>query len=132
MDKFKDGWLPTGDVGKIVDGWIYIIDRKKDIINASGFKIMPREVEEVIYMHPAVSEVAVVGLPDEYRGETVAAFIKLKNGYKASEKLREDIITFCKNNLAPYKVPKILNFVDEIPKTPSGKIMRRAFRNENT
>ncbi|AWR96070.1 AMP-binding protein [Acidianus brierleyi] len=132
MDKFKDGWLPTGDVGKIVDGWIYIIDRKKDIIDASGFKIMPREVEEVIYMHPAVSEVAVVGLPDEYRGETVAAFIKLKNGYKASEELKEDIITFCKNNLAPYKVPKVLNFVDEIPKTPSGKIMRRVFRNENT
>ncbi len=132
MDKLKDGWLPTGDVGKIIDGWIYIIDRKKDIIDASGFKIMPREVEEVIYMYPAVSEVAVVGLPDEYRGETVAAFVKLKDGYKVSEKLKEDIISLCKNNLAPYKVPKILNFVDEIPKTPSGKIMRRVFRNENT
>jgi long-chain acyl-CoA synthetase len=131
MEKFKDGWLPTGDVGKIIDDWVYVIDRKKDVIDASGFKIMPREVEEVIYMHPAVSEVAVVGLPDEYRGETIAAFIKLKSEYKASEKIKEEIISLCKNNLAPYKVPKIINFVDEVPKTPSGKIMRRAFRNEN-
>ncbi|BDC18833.1 AMP-dependent synthetase [Acidianus sp. HS-5] len=132
MDKFKDGWLPTGDIGKIVNGWVYIIDRKKDIIDASGFKIMPREVEEVIYEHPAVSEVAVVGLPDEYRGETVAAFIKLKDSYEPSEKLKEEIISLCRKNLAPYKVPRIVNFVNEIPKTPSGKIMRRAFRNENT
>ncbi|BFI74519.1 AMP-binding protein [Sulfurisphaera ohwakuensis] len=130
MEKFRDGWLSTGDIGKIIDGWVYIIDRKKDIINASGFKIMPREVEEVIYMHPAVSEVAVVGLPDQYRGETVAAFIKLKDDYTPSEKVEEEIISLCRKNLAPYKVPKIIRFVDEIPKTPSGKIMRRVFRNE--
>jgi long-chain acyl-CoA synthetase len=130
MPPFKDGWLPTGDIGKIINGWVYIIDRKKDIINASGFKVMPREVEEVIYMHPAVDEVAVVGLPDEYRGETVAAFVKVKEGYEENEKLKEEIISLCRRNLAPYKVPKIINFVKEIPKTPSGKIMRRAFRGE--
>ncbi|ARM75540.1 AMP-binding protein [Acidianus manzaensis] len=131
MDKFKDGWLPTGDLGKIIDGWIYIIDRKKEIIDASGFKIMPREVEEVLYMYPAVDEAVVVGLPDEYRGETVVAYVKLKDGYYNTEEIKKDIITFCRKYLAPYKVPKEIRFVNEIPKTPSGKIMRRAFRNDS-
>ncbi|ALU32669.1 AMP-binding protein [Sulfolobus acidocaldarius] len=131
MEKFKDGWLPTGDIGKIENGWVYIIDRKKDVINASGFKVMPREVEEVLYMHPAVEEVAVVSVVDEYRGETVGAFIKLREQFSESDELKKDIIDFCRQRLAPYKVPKVVNFVKEIPKTPSGKIMRRAFRNEN-
>ncbi|QXJ33908.1 class I adenylate-forming enzyme family protein [Saccharolobus shibatae] len=130
MREFKDGWLPTGDIGKIVDGWVYIIDRKKDIINTSGFKVMPREVEEVIYKHYAVEEVAVVGLPDPYRGEAVVAFVKLKGNYRPSEELAKDIINYCRRNLAPYKVPREVRFVDEIPKTPSGKIMRRVFRDE--
>ncbi|WP_338598977.1 AMP-binding protein [Sulfolobus tengchongensis] len=128
MEEFKDGWLPTGDIGKIINGWIYIIDRKKDIINASGFKVMPREVEEVIYQHPAVDEVAVVGMPDQYRGETVIAYVKLKNNYSPSEELAKDIIDYCRKFLAPYKVPREVKFVEDIPKTPSGKIMRRIFK----
>ena len=131
MGEFKDGWLQTGDIGKIVNGWVYIIDRKKDIINASGFKIMPREVEEVIYQHPAVEEVVVAGIPDEYRGENVIAYVKLRKGYEKSMELAKDIINHCRKLLAPYKVPREVKFVDEIPKTPSGKIMRRAFKGED-
>lgn len=131
MDKFKDGWLPTGDIGKIINGWVYVIDRKKDIINASGFKVMPREVEEVLYAHPSVDEVAVIGVPDEYRGENVIAYVKLKEGFKQSDELKNEIILFCRKYLAPYKVPREIRFITEIPKTPSGKIMKRAFRNEN-
>ncbi|TRM80658.1 AMP-dependent synthetase [Sulfolobus sp. D5] len=131
LGEFKDGWLPTGDLGKIVDGWIYILDRKKDIINTSGFKVMPREVEEVIYKHPAVDEVAVVGLPDAYRGEAVVAFVKLRQGFIPSEELAKDIINHCRKNLAPYKVPREVRFTNEIPKTPSGKIMRRVFKGDS-
>ncbi|QXJ27553.1 Long-chain-fatty-acid--CoA ligase [Saccharolobus shibatae B12] len=130
IGEFKDGWLPTGDIGKIVNGWVYIIDRKKDIINASGFKVMPREVEEVLYQHYAVDEAVVVGVPDEYRGENVVAYVKLKREYSPSEALAEDIIKYCRLHLASYKVPRQIRFVNDIPKTPSGKIMRRAFRGE--
>ncbi|AGJ63587.1 AMP-binding protein [Saccharolobus islandicus] len=130
MGEFKDGWLPTGDIGKIINNWVYIIDRKKDIINASGFKVMPREVEEVIYQHYAVDEAVVVGVPDEYRGENIVAYVKLKKGYSLSDDLAADIIKYCKMHLAPYKVPKQVRFVNDIPKTPSGKIMRRVFRDE--
>ncbi|QGA68096.1 AMP-binding protein [Sulfolobus sp. E11-6] len=130
MGEFKDGWLPTGDIGKIVNNWVYIIDRKKDIINASGFKVMPREVEEVLYQHYAIDEAVVVGVPDEYRGESVMAYVKLKKGYSPSDALAEDIIRYCRAHLAPYKVPRQVKFVDDIPKTPSGKIMRRVFRGE--
>ncbi|WP_371810298.1 AMP-binding protein [Acidianus sp. RZ1] len=128
--EFKDGWLPTGDVGKIIGNWVFIIDRKRDIIDTSGFKVMPREVEESIYKHKAVDEVAVVGMPDSYRGEAVIAYVKLKDGYTQSEALAKDIINFCRINLAPYKVPREIRFVSNIPKTPSGKIMRRTFKEE--
>jgi len=130
MGEFKDGWLPTGDIGKIINNWVYIIDRKKDIINASGFKVMPREVEEVIYQHYAVDEAVVVGVPDEYRGENIVAYVKLKKGYSLSDDLAADIINYCRMHLAPYKVPRQVRFVNDIPKTPSGKIMRRVFRDE--
>ncbi|EZQ11526.1 AMP-dependent synthetase [Candidatus Acidianus copahuensis] len=123
-----NGWLFTGDVAKIINGWVYIIDRKKDLINASGYKIYPREVEEVLYRHPSVKEVAVVSLLDPYRGETVAAYITLKDGYTPSEDLKKDIEKFCRENLAAYKVPRVIEFVKEVPKTASGKIMRRAFK----
>ncbi|BBD73239.1 AMP-dependent synthetase [Sulfodiicoccus acidiphilus] len=125
---FRDGWLLTGDVAKLINGWVYIIDRKKDLINASGFKVYPREVEEVIYLHPAVEEVAVVGVPDPYRGETVKAFVKLKDGYSGNESLKRELELFCRERLAAYKVPREVEFVDEVPKTASGKILRRAFR----
>ncbi|MEN2981559.1 MAG: long-chain fatty acid--CoA ligase [Thermus sp.] len=126
----KDGWLFTGDLAKMdPDGYFYIVDRKKDMIIAGGYNIYPREVEEVLYQHPAVQEAAVVGVPDPYRGETVAAFIVLKNEYKGkvSEK---DIETFCRQNLAAYKVPRILQFRDALPKSSVGKILKRELAKE--
>ena len=99
----RDGELLTGDVGKVdADGWLYIVDRKKDMIVASGYKVWPREVEDVIYEHPAVHEAAVVGAPDEYRGETVRAFVSLKPG----EVDPAEVIAFCRERLAAYKCPR--------------------------
>jgi long-chain acyl-CoA synthetase len=124
----KDGWLYTGDVGKMdTDGWFYVVDRKKDLIIASGFKVWPRDVEDVIYQHPGVREAAVVGIPDEYRGETVKAFVALKPGFEGSV-TPEEIVTFCKERMAAYKYPRLVEFVSEIPKTLTGKFLRRALR----
>lgn len=124
----RDGWLYTGDIGKMdEDGYLYIVDRKKDMIIASGYNVYPRDVEEVIYEHPAVQEAVVVGVPDAYRGETVKAVIVLKEGHSVSE---EEMIEYCKQNLAAYKAPKIVEFRDELPKTAVGKILRRAIRDE--
>ncbi|MGC8907597.1 MAG: class I adenylate-forming enzyme family protein [Desulfomonilaceae bacterium] len=123
-----DGWLYTGDVGKMdEDGWFYVVDRKKDLINVSGFKVWPRDVEDVIYQHPAVKEAAVVGVPDEYRGETVKAFVSLKPGFEGRV-APEEIISFCKARMAAYKYPRQVEFVPEIPKTLTGKFLRRALR----
>jgi long-chain acyl-CoA synthetase len=120
------GELRTGDVGKAdADGWLYIVDRKKDMIVASGYKVWPREVEDVIYEHPAVHEAAVVGAPDEYRGETVRAFVSLKPGARAE---KDELIAFCRERLAAYKCPRSVDVLDELPKTPSGKILRRELR----
>ncbi|WAA10206.1 long-chain-fatty-acid--CoA ligase [Fervidibacillus albus] len=119
----KDGWLYTGDMGYMdEEGYFYIVDRKKDMIIASGFNIYPREIEEVLYEHPAVQEVVVAGVPDPYRGETVKAYIVLKEGVKATE---EELDEFARKHLAAYKVPKIYEFRDELPKTTVGKILRR-------
>lgn len=124
----RDGWLYTGDIARVdEDGYLYIIDRKKDLIIASGYNIYPRDVEEVLYEHPSVQEAVVIGVPDPYRGETVKAVIVLKEGKVASE---EELIEYCKQNLAPYKVPKIIEFRNELPKTNVGKILRRALREE--
>lgn len=109
------------------DGWFYIVDRKKDMINASGFKVWPREVEDVLYRHPAVREAAVVGIPDPYRGESVKAVVSLRPDY-TQPVTPEDIANFCRERLATYKVPRLVEFIDEIPKTPSGKFLRRALR----
>ena len=125
-----NGWLLTGDMAKMdEDGYFYIVDRKKDMIIAGGYNIYPREVEEVLYEHPAVMEAAVVGVPDPYRGETVKAFIVLKPEYrgKVSE---EEIIKFCRERLAAYKVPRLIEFRDELPKSAVGKILRRVLRDE--
>lgn len=125
----RKGWLFTGDVGTMDDkGWVYLLDRKKDMIIASGFKVWPREVEDVIYLHPAVREVAVVGVPDPYRGETVKAFVSLKEGFEGKV-TNEEIISFCKERMAAYKYPRGVEFVKEVPKTATGKFLRRAFRN---
>jgi long-chain acyl-CoA synthetase len=121
-----DGELLTGDIGFMdADGWLYVVDRKKDMINASGFKVWPREVEDVLYGHPAVREAAVVGVPDAYRGETVKAFISLARGSTATG---EELVEHCKRQLAAYKYPRSVEILDELPKTATGKILRRQLR----
>jgi long-chain acyl-CoA synthetase len=118
-----DGWLHTGDIAKMdADGYFYIVDRKKDLIIASGYNVVPREVEEVLFMHPQVLEAAVAGVPDPKRGETVKAFVVLKEGQIATA---EEIRSFCKERLAPYKVPAAVEFCKELPKTQAGKVLRR-------
>ena len=115
--------LRTGDVGFMDEkGWFYLVDRSKDMIVASGFKVWPREVEEVLYQHPAVREAAVVGVPDPYRGETIKAVISLKAGQTVTP---EEIKAFARERMAAYKYPRIVEIMDELPKTTSGKIMRR-------
>src|SRR5436190_22738874 len=125
---FHNGYFRTGDVA-IMDenGWFYLVDRKKDMIIASGFKVWPREVEDTLYQHPAVREAAVIGAPDPYRGETVKAFVALKQEYVGQVREAE-IIQFCKDRLAAYKYPRELVFVPEIPKTATGKFLRRQLR----
>jgi long-chain acyl-CoA synthetase len=120
------GALRTGDVGYMdPDGWFYIVDRKKDQINVGGFKVWPREVEDVLYEHEAVREAAVVGVPDEYRGETVKAFVSLRPGMSATE---DELVAFCRERMAAYKYPRRIEFLDEIPKTVTGKLLRRELR----
>jgi long-chain acyl-CoA synthetase len=120
------GALHTGDVGFMdADGWFYVVDRKKDQINAAGFKVWPREVEDVLYGHRAVREVAVVGVPDAYRGETVKAFVSLRQGERAEA---DELIAFCRERMAAYKYPRQIEFVDELPRTASGKVLRRVLR----
>ena len=122
----RDGWLHTGDVGTMDEqGWFYVVDRVKDLIIASGYKVWPREVEEALFQHPAVRETAVIGVPDSYRGETVKAYVALKAGSEASE---EELIQFCRKRLAAYKVPRMVEFVKEVPKTATGKFSRRTLR----
>lgn len=122
----RGGRLHTGDVGFMdAQGWFYVVDRKKDMINASGFKVWPREVEDVLYGHPAVREVAVVGVPDSYRGETVKAYVSLSAGASATA---EELVAHCKRQLAAYKYPRSVEILDELPKTATGKILRRELR----
>ena len=122
------GELRTGDVGFMdTDGWFYLVDRKKDMINAAGFKVWPREVEDVLYGHAGVREAAVVGVPDEYRGETVKAFVSLRPGVEVTER---ELIDYCKANMAAYKYPRSIEFIDELPKTTTGKILRRELRDQ--
>jgi long-chain acyl-CoA synthetase len=108
-------------------GWCYIVDRKKDLINVSGYKVWPRDVEDVLYQHPAVIEAAVVGVPDDYRGETVKAFVALGAKYK-NKVSPDELISFCKEKLAAFKYPRIVEIIDEVPKTPTGKFLRRKLR----
>jgi long-chain acyl-CoA synthetase len=124
-----NGFLRTGDVGFMdEDGWFYIVDRKKDMINASGYKVWPREVEDVIYSHPSVREVVVVGVPDGYRGETVKAFVSLKAGHQTSG---DEIKEYCKLHMAAYKYPRAVEFLEDLPKTSSGKLLRRELRDRS-
>jgi long-chain acyl-CoA synthetase len=124
----RDGWLYTGDIGYMdEDGYFYITDRKKDLIIVGGFNVFPREVEELLYQHPAVREGVVLGVPDDYAGERVKAYVVLKEGASASE---EEIISFLRERLTRYKVPSAVEFRAELPKTMIGKILRRALREE--
>ncbi|MCX7854204.1 MAG: AMP-binding protein, partial [Caldilineales bacterium] len=126
--KDEEGWLYTGDIAKMdEDGYFYIVDRKKDLIIASGFNIVPREVEEVLFEHPKVQEAVVAGVPDPKRGETVKAYIVLKPGETATA---EEIIAHCRQHLAPYKVPTLVEFRSELPKSMVGKFLRRVLVEE--
>ena len=123
-----DGWLYTGDIGYYDEkGYIYIIDRKKDMIITGGENVFPREIEEVLYKHPAVQEVAVIGIPDPYWVEKVHAVVTLK---KNMECTADELISLCKQNLAGYKSPKSVEFIDSLPKNAAGKILKRELREQ--
>ncbi|OIJ66305.1 class I adenylate-forming enzyme family protein [Streptomyces mangrovisoli] len=125
-ETFPGGELRTGDIGFMDEqGWLYVVDRKKDMINASGFKVWPREVEDVLYTHPAVREAAVVGVPDGYRGETVKAYISLRPDAETDPAA---LAAYCKERLAAYKYPRLVEILPDLPKTASGKILRRELR----
>lgn len=125
-EALRDGWMHTGDVAFMdKDGWFYIVDRKKDMICASGYKVWPREIEDVLYRHPAVREAAVVGVPDEYRGETVLAYVSLVGGAQTTA---AELMAFCRDRLAAYKAPRRVEILAELPKTVTGKIMRVELR----
>jgi long-chain acyl-CoA synthetase len=123
----KDGWFLTGDIAKMdEDGYFYIVDRKKDMVNVGGMKVYPREVEDVLFEHPDVKEAGVIGIPDSFSGEAVKAFVVLKDPAKNTPP--EDIVAFCKERLARFKVPKEVEFVQELPKSLIGKVLRRKLR----
>lgn len=125
----KGDWLLTGDLGYVdEDGYFYIVDRKSDMIIAGGYNIYPREIEEVLYEHEAIQEVTVAGVPDPYRGETVKAYVVLKDNYNVSD---DDLNKYCRKHLAAFKVPRIYEFRDELPKTAVGKILRRKLVEED-
>jgi long-chain acyl-CoA synthetase len=125
-DQGSSRWLHTGDLGYLDDdGYLFIVDRKKDLIKTSGFQVWPREIEEVLAKHPSVGEVGVAGVPDATKGEAVKAWVVLRVGTTASE---EELRTFCRGELAPYKVPAHVEFRAELPKTMVGKVLRRALR----
>ena len=127
-NQIKDGWLLTGDIGKMdEDGYFYIVDRKKDMINVSGFKVYPREVEDVLFENEAVENAAVIGIPDPNipGSEKVKAYIVLKDGYQESDEMIAEIKEFCRTNVAPYKVPKMVEFRKELPETLVGKVLRK-------
>jgi acyl-CoA synthetase (AMP-forming)/AMP-acid ligase II len=125
-DSLRNGWLHTGDVGYLDDhGYLFLMDRSKDMIISGGENIYPREIEEVLIRHPAVREVAVIGIPDDKWGEAIKAVVALSPGSEATE---EDLIAFCKENIASYKKPKSIDFVVELPKNNYGKILKKAIR----
>jgi long-chain acyl-CoA synthetase len=124
-----DGWLHTGDLARVdEEGYIFIVDRKKDMILTAAYNVYPAEIERVIAAHPAVAMVAVGGIPDELKGEIAKAYVVLKPGTSASA---DEIISHCRRDLAAYKIPRAVAFVGDLPKTSTGKIMRRALKSIN-
>jgi long-chain acyl-CoA synthetase len=127
-ETIKDGWLYTGDLGYMDDkGYFYVVDRKKDMIIAGGYNIYPREIEEVLYEHPDVLEAVAAGIPDPYRGETVKAYVVLKEGAHITS---DDLNQYARKYLAAYKAPRLYEFREELPKTAVGKILRRTLVEE--
>jgi len=127
----RRGWFYTGDIGKMdEDGWFAVIGRKKEMIKCSGFSVFPAEVEELLYRHPAIESVAVIGVPDSYRGETPKAFVVLKDKYKGKI-TADDILAWAKDNMATYKRPRLIEFRDELPKSGAGKILRRVLADQD-
>ncbi|KKN10871.1 hypothetical protein LCGC14_1032190 [marine sediment metagenome] len=127
-DQLKDGWVLTGDIATMdEDGYFYIVDRKKDMINVSGFKVYPREVEDLLFEHEVIEKAAVIGIPDPDKpgSEKVKAFIILKDGHKESDEIKAEIQNFCSKNLSPYKVPKFYEFRKELPESLVGKVLRK-------
>jgi len=126
QEALRGGWLHTGDLGKMdEEGYLYIVGRLKDTIISGGENIYPRELEEILFTHPKIQEAAVIGVPNSKWGETVKAVVVLNPGQKATE---EEIILYCKQKIAPYKAPKLVDFVSELPKTASGKIDKKILR----
>ena len=122
----RDGWFLTGDIGKMdQDGYLYLVDRAKDMVNVSGFKVWPREVEEVLSAHGGVAEAAVIGVPDPVSGEAVKAFAVLKQSARLTE---QEVIDFCRNRMAVYKAPRHVEFIDALPRNPAGKVLKRELR----
>lgn len=127
-ETIRDGWLFTGDLGYLdEDGYLFIVDRKKDVIKPSGFQVWPREVEEVIASHPAVAEVGVAGVPDPRTTEAVKAWVVLEEGQTLT---KDELRAYCKEHLAGYKVPKHVEFRTELPKSAVGKVLRRELAKE--
>jgi len=123
----RNGWLHTGDMARMdEDGYFYIVDRKKDMVIVGGFNVYPREVEEVLYDHPDVVEAAAVGIPDPNQGEVVKVYVVSKNKNLTEQAL----LDYCKERLAKYKVPKEIEFLDELPKNTTGKILRRSLKEQ--
>ena len=122
----RGGWFHSGDMGYVdEDGFFFIVDRKKELIIRGGFNVYPREVEEVLYAHPAVAAAAVIGVPDERLGEEVKAIVQLKPGQTATP---AELIAYCKDRVAAYKYPRTLEFVDQLPIGPTGKILKRELK----
>jgi long-chain acyl-CoA synthetase len=134
-NQLRNGWLYTGDIGRMDDeGYFYIVDRKKEMVIVSGYKVYPREVDDVLYEHPAVSMAATIGIPDPEKpgSEKVKTFIVLNPGYSPGEKLKQEIIEHTRKKLAPYKVPKIIEFRSEVPTSLVGKVLKRPLKEEET
>src|SRR5262249_55700767 len=127
---FRDGWFMTGDIGRVdEDGYFTIEERKKDMLKVSGYSVFPAEVEAIMYRHPAIAEVAVVGVPDPYRGENPLAFVVLKPDAKAVI-TEQQIADWCHTNMAAYKAPRQVRFLEALPRTASGKVLKRILRDQ--
>ena len=125
-EAFRNGWFHTGDMGTMdEDGYFFIVDRKNDMIIRGGFNVYPREVEEILYSHPAILEAAVIGVPDQKYGEEIKAFVALKEGHEVSA---EELLEFSRERLSASKYPRLYEILDELPKGSTGKILRKSLR----